>query len=240
MRRPSSTFNVNTVLHATIKVIEDQGGKFVSAQKSRETGDLPTSHFVIQKLQSVKNADDLIDPKNQEEVQAIIKHYKESPAVDDFATKVKEILTVGVVSERMIAFIVALPHMYSQKKDRIVKLAKIADKYTSSTYIGEIGQREEFFVKLVETQEFVKTDPNTGVTQNLRIYKVADQLGNYGYFFAKAGSLADAEGKPIVDLYDCFLMKATPKNHAVGRTGIKETQFSRVRIVQNIGKGSEE
>lgn len=236
LRRPTAVFDIDSVLHATLAVMKERSGEFVSQKKSQETGAMPTSKFVLQKLRSDPASDRFNLPEFDEEVRLIKSHFIADPNIahDEFITKVKEILATGVVTERMIGFVVALPHLYHQKVNRASALTKIADKYSQSSYIGEIGTREEFFVKLVATHQFEKEG------QNLTLYKVADQLGNFGFFFAKTGTLNDEEGKPIVDLYDCFLMKATPKKHEIGKTGVRETQFSRVRIIENVGKGSNE
>jgi hypothetical protein len=241
MRRTSAVYNVKVVLHATLVVMEEHGGEFISGKRATSTGELPTSHFVVKKLQSVPH-ESLINAANDGFVQEILSHFKSvisPPEPDDFLTKVKEILSIGSVSERMIGFIVALPHTYNQHKNRVGNLSRIADKYAQSNYIGEVGNREEFFVKLIDTNNIQKKD-NNGSVQDLTIYRVTDQLGNYGYFFSKLGSLSNLDGTPIIKKFDCFLMKATPKKHGVGNNGIKETQFSRVRIIENVGKGSEE
>lgn len=241
MRRTTAVYNVKVVLHATLVVMEEHGGQFISGKKAEQTGELPTSHFVVKKLQTAPH-ESLINMANDALVQEVITHFKSvaTPASgDDFLTKVKEILSIGSVSERMVGFVVALPHMYTQRKERVGNLSRIADKYAQSNFIGEVGNREEFFVKLIDTTDIQKKD-DSGAVQNLTIYRVTDQLGNYGYFFSKLGSLANLDGTPIIKHFDCFLMKATPKKHGVGNSGIKETQFSRVRIIQNIGKGSEE
>lgn len=236
LRRPTAVFDIDSVLHATLAVMKERGGEFISAKKAAETGGTPTSKWVLQKLRSDPANSKFSLPEFEEEVRAIRDHFwmDPNPSSDYFISRVKEILGTGVVTETMIGFIVALPHLYTQKVKRTSELSKIADKYSQSSYIGEIGTRDEFFVKLVSVHNFEKEG------QQLTLFKVADQLGNFGFFFAKAGTLNDADGKPIIDIFDCFLMKATPKKHEIGKTGVRETQFSRVRIIENVGKGSNE
>lgn len=233
IRRPTSVFDVDSVLHATLLVLKETG-KFVSNKTSLDTGETPTSKFVIQKLKSIMNTKFIV-PEFEEKVKQIKEHFLSLPAHgDDFMNQVKEILLTGSVTEKRVSIVVYLPYMFEKKENRINELSKIAEKYSNSNYIGEIGTREEFFVKLISIYNFEKDG------EKLVLYKVVDKQGNYGFFFSKDGSLKDQDGKPIIDLYDCFVMKATPKKHEIGKSGIKETQFSRVRIIQNVGKGSKE
>lgn len=241
LRRPASVYNVATVLHATLVAMDEHGGKFVSSKQAGSSGALPTSHFVLEKLRTTEHSQ-LINLNKADYVVDVMYHFKNLPdnPTDDFNTRVKEILNTGVVSERMVGFIVALPHLYDTKRSRTTKLSKFAERYSSSKYIGELGQREEFIVKVLDKQIIHKKNDD-GTTQDLELYKVGDQLGNFGFFFAKVGTLVDLDGAPMLDKYDCIVMKATPKKHQVSRdSGIRETQFSRVRVAQHIGKGSEE
>jgi hypothetical protein len=237
LRRPTAVFDIDSVLHATLQVMEDRGGEFISGKKAQETGQTSTAKFVIQKIQNNPDGTKIFIPKWAEKAEEIKNHFRLTVNTegDEFISRVKEILATGIVTERMIGFIVALPSLYERKVSRVTELTKVADKYATSNYIGEIGTREEFFVKLLSVKSGIIKD---GV--DITVYKVADQLGNYGYFFAKTGTLNDEDGLPIVKPFDCFLMKATPKKHEIGKSGVRETQFSRVRILQNVGEGSSE
>jgi hypothetical protein len=225
------------VLHATLTVLEEQNGVFVSNAKAQDTGATKTSVLVIKKMaEKVNELDSLIRDENKEEVKAIVDHYlsvEEDPE-NNYITKVKEILRIGSVSSNYIPYLVALVPSYQKIKDRTKTLAKISDRYGNSKHLGTIGVREEFFVKLISMHHFERDG------KALTTYKVADQLGNLGYFFANDTALRDEKGEPLIELFDCFVMKAIPKNHGVGKEGYKETQFTRVQIVENLGKGSEE
>jgi len=149
-----------------------------------------------------------------------------------------------MVSKKMIGFIVALPQMYHTILLRVEKLIKIADKYQSNSYMGTIGDREDFTVKLVSVKKCSKVSELSGNMEIFYLYHVVDRLGNIGFFFHKQPP-ADKEPQGIdfliIKLWDCFEMRATPKKQEPNKeTGIKETQFSRIEITELIGPGTEE
>jgi hypothetical protein len=155
---------------------------------------------------------------------------------------VHRLLATGMVSNRMIGFIVALPWMYSNLYNRTSKLMKIAEKYAQSNYIGTIGLRETFLMKVLDVSKFKKTKTDT-TEEEYYIYRLSDRLGNFGFFFSKyppSDVISNTECLPI-KIWDCFEMKATPKKMGPNKeTGIKETQFADVIVTEFIGPGSEE
>jgi hypothetical protein len=144
----------------------------------------------------------------------------------------------------MIAFIVALPWMYENLHDRVSKLMQIAEKYANSNYIGEIGVRDNFIMKCLDVQEYKRKDETTGEDNIFYIYRIVDRIGNYGFFFSEyppAKNMTSSLEHLIIDVWDCFEMRANPKKMEPNReTGIKETQFNRVTITEFIGPGTEE
>ena len=92
-------------------------------------------------------------------------------------------------------------------------------------FIGKEGERGEFFVKLVNSRYISSRD--------FTVYNIVDQKGNLGVIFGN--ELADADGRVVV-VGDCFLARMTPKRHQISEYHRgKETQFNRVKILQNVG-----
>jgi hypothetical protein len=248
LRKPTTVFDIHDVLYATLKVMDDRNG-YVSKKTADVSGECPTSQFVLSFLKEVSISSsgfpDEIKQKYFNKVSEIITHFSQPPADmnDEFLRKVYEFFITRSVSDRMIGFIVALPSMYEHLHQRTSSLMKIAEKYSTSNYMGEIGVRDVFFVKLLDVQEFHKEDDN-GVDQLLYIYRVSDKIGNIGFFFSKNppvdNETSTVEKLPIKKFH-CFEIKATVKKQMPNRdTGIKETQFTRVRIVEVVGEGTEE
>jgi hypothetical protein len=245
-RKTSSVYKLTDILHATIKVIGDRG-EYVSKKASDASDKLgpPTTQFVLQILNDPDLLKTAILTTSKENVAEIVSYFSLPPrTTDEFSQTVYSLFGTGMVTERMVGYIVALPWMYKNLSCRASKLIKIADKYSSSNYMGQLGVRDSFFVKLVEVIQITKPNEE-GMPETFFIYKVADQIGNFGLFFSKQPP-ADSDFKTVVEhlpikVWDCFEMRATPKKMEPNKeTGIKETQFSRIRIVDVIGQGTEE
>ena len=90
-------------------------------------------------------------------------------------------------------------------------------------YIGKLGTKDEFFVKLVRVIE--KGD--------YKIHRIVDRNGNRGFFYKFKGS--------EINVNECFLMKATVARHTVSTYDSgKDTYFNRVEIISNHGSKNEE
>ena len=226
-------FEILEVLEATLKVMEDRG-EYISQKSSKNNGETPTSHFVIQYLKNGldKTVEMAKFSEKAEEMRAYFSVVPKDPN-DGFLKKVYELMQIRTVSEKMIGFIVALPNMYEHTLGRANKLMNIAQKYSQSSYIGTIGIRDIFIVKVVDIVEMTKISNTTGEKETFFLYRVSDRLGNMGLFFKNE--------KSDMELWDCFEMRATPKKQEPNtKTGIKETQFIQVQITEYIGRGTEE
>jgi len=91
-------------------------------------------------------------------------------------------------------------------------------EWPNSEYIGTIGKRDTFFIKIKEIRE----------TQYGNIYIVSTRAGCRATFFGNPMHGVDGADKQIGD---CFTVKATPKKHDINTfDGIKETRLNRVRV----------
>lgn len=90
-----------------------------------------------------------------------------------------------------------------------------------SQFIGEIGKREEFFIKFVDIRWIARLGSN--------VINIVDSNGNYGVYFSK-------EAPPGIFVGDCAVIKMTPKKQEIStfHQG-KETTFSRIRLIENVG-----
>lgn len=247
MKKAPVVYNVRDVLFITLKVIRETG-EFVSAKKAEASAGqkTPTSAFVLQQMksQNMAHIKTMAPMEDCTLVDEILNHFSQEVEAnhDKFLRAVLPLVRLGTVTDRMIGFIVALPATYDAKFGRAQKLIQFAQRYAASKYIGEVGTCAEFVVKVIEIFDFMKAE------EKIYGYRVSDQDGNIGIFFSKEPpennvGFATTAPRPGLGLrlFDCFIMKATPKGFGVNKnSGVKETQFSRVRVVENIGPGSAE
>jgi len=237
LRKPITVFNIIDVLCVTLQTIEDRG-KYVSQKTSDSTGEVSTTKFVVNHLKTSDLDLKELYSKYLDKTNEIRKHFSSPPIEQDkFLETIYNLFSIGMVSEKMIGYIVALPSMYETMYQRTAKLLKIADKYAASSYMGEIGKQDIFTVKLLEVLEFSKKEQEV-----FFLYRVSDILGNLGFFFSKIPPVNYPGDLTLpIKLWDCFEMRATPcKIEPNKETGIKETQFSKIEIIEIIGKGTEE
>src|ERR1017187_6512067 len=99
IRKPSKVHSVKNVLLATLIVLKEKG-EFVPVKEL--SGKISTSQYVIQKL---KNEIGNFDPTLMDDVDQIFDYFLTSTKQAEFDCKVREILNIGVVNERMIGFV---------------------------------------------------------------------------------------------------------------------------------------
>ena len=144
--------------------------------------------------------------------------------VDNFSDLKDYSYTVSELSE--------LTQEKDDLKDRIVKVdyqGQIAE-CRNSEYIGTIGNREEFFVKIIKKFEVA----STGGTA----FKFRTRTGNLGIFYLNASVETDDE--IVGGVGDCIRIKGTPKRQEVSayqddtfnNEFLKVTQLNRVEILK--------
>jgi hypothetical protein len=242
-RKTSTVYNIDDVLHATMKIIEDRPGGYISQKAAGITGEVPTSQFVLQLLRT-GSVGSYHNVKYDARIEEIKFHFSNPPGDnDEFLNTVYQLFCTGMVSENKIGYIAALPTMYESMKGRTTKLMKIAEKYSTSNYMGEIGKPDSFAVKLVDITDFKQTNIISGEQEKHYLYRVTDRIGNCGLIFSvfppreTPGTSETAAFK----LWDCFEFKGTPKKQEPNKdTGIKETVFGNVTVTEMIGQGTEE
>jgi hypothetical protein len=211
-------YNVADVVQCAIGVIEKNG--FVS--KKEATADKPSTASIIQQQLLNLDASEFSEAYQGFFVEAVelIEWAKEN-LKGDFGRSTIEIINKGAITLPQVAFLATLPNQKKIVDEREAAKAEQSKETASSEWFGTVRKRGEFFVKLVKK----KYVPN----YDSYIYNITTREGNLGSFFSK-NEFELSEG-------DCFIMKATPKNHVVSTWhGGKETQFNRVVIKEVIGK----
>lgn len=92
-----------------------------------------------------------------------------------------------------------------------------------SIHIGTIGERQEFFLKLVKTKETSKG------------YDVISFLDKDNNEIVAYGHLPEEEGELLIENQDCVLLKASIIRHQSSRMGDPQTIINRLKFIQNFG-----
>lgn len=139
----------------------------------------------------------------------------------DFGRSTLEIINKGQITIPQVAFLATLPNQKMIVDEREKVREEQSKETATSEWFGTLKKRGDFFVKLTQKKYVPSYDSY--------IYNIVTRDGNLGSFFSKNDFELSAG--------DCFLMKATPKNHIVSSWhGGKETQFNRVVIKEKMGK----
>ena len=141
-------------------------------------------------------------------------------ASDGYDSKVKSIYSAIQVADSDIPLAVSTIGMY----DRSLQQKKLDEIVADSEYVGELEKRDEFFVKLID--KINRAD--------YIMYKCITKEHNLCIFTKSINSSPNFE----VELGDCFLIKATPKEHNRSQydSGAKQTKFNRVAFIKNYGQ----
>ena len=142
------------------------------------------------------------------------------PSPDGYEFKVRNIYSAIQVADKDIPLAVSTIGMY----DRSLQKKKMDDIIADSVYVGELEKRDEFFVKLIDK---INRD-------DYIMYKCITKEHNLCIFTKSINSSPNFE----VELGDCFLIKATPKEHNISQydSGAKITKFNRVTFIKNYGQ----
>ena len=140
---------------------------------------------------------------------------------NDFFYSLRDILSKEEITSNQFGFIACLPFLKRQAEGREAQKQELAKTTANSEWIGKVGKRSEFFVKLTSKRFLNNYDS--------WIYSTVTKEGNLGVFFSQK-DFEIVEG-------DCFVMKATPKRHQISNFhGGKETMFNRVVLKEVVGQ----
>jgi hypothetical protein len=106
--------------------------------------------------------------------------------------------------------------LYNQKLNEEEFKEMVGD----SKHLGAIGDRGEWFVKLIGFREMFN---DIGGYQ----YRVVNRLGDLGLFYSKHDF--------NIEISDCFLFSGRIKDHIEWK-GVNQTVWSHVKIKENVGR----
>ena len=214
----NKTYSVKSVVMLGLKFVKEHG--FVSVSDARAKEIFSTSHYVKHAL-----LDDPLDRlpnwKSSKEVDEVIEYVQtynsssNNPTAGDYYEKLIEVYHKLEVTYKEVAMVVSALAFFNNPK---LPSSDYNDMIANSKYIGELKERDNFFVKLLK--EMPK--------QDYWIYKFITRDGSLGYFF-KNDKLDVVQG-------NCFLFKGTPIEHAEDRYDkVPCTKFNRIAHVEDYG-----
>ena len=135
----------------------------------------------------------------------------------DYYEKLVKVYSKPEVKYEEIGMVVSALAFFNNPK---VSNSDYRDMIVNSKYIGELKNRDNFFVKLLK-ETFLQQ-------QNCYVYKFITREGDLGFFFK--------EEKLDLISGDCFMFKGTPIEHKEDRYDkVPCTKFNRVAHVKNFG-----
>jgi hypothetical protein len=231
-----TTYPLLRVLEAAIQVYENDG-RYISKEEAANNNTVCSASKIL----ALVNSGYIATPAQIAETTEIIKKFADiDPKDNGYLIRVKADLNAAIaavpspeestIKPNSLGVWAALPQIYSRMKKHEAENKVAAEQGKNSDYIGNVGDRKEYFVKLTDKKFFQKIG-----MEGCNIFFLIDRFGNVGLFY-RNGDLTDEAGG-AVNIGDCFLMKATIKDLRVSQfSGNKETVFNRVKILENKGQ----
>ena len=162
-------------------------------------------------------------------VEYVDKLYKvalgESSFDQEYVIPIRNCINTNNTDSKMVGKVASIVNLYN-KNQYFKKFA-----YTESP-IGVVGERDDFFVKLIDRKAINEKD----------VFKVVTRDGRLGSFWALPDVSAES-GKPgLLDIGDCVVIRATPKKYEHNKYDkMKMTTFGgRIQVKENVGQTREE
>jgi len=233
METTHQTFPTDIVIKQTLFQVQNDGEYRKSdALQSGNSTPMRVKQFLVVESQSDFSDIQYSDSIN-DQYTAIIdfvnKLYKDALGggsfEKDYIHPIRECIVSNDTESLMVGKVASIVNFYNQY-EYFKKFAY------SEEPIGTIGEREDFFVKLIDRRSVNDKD----------VFKVVTRDGRLGTFWADPDISADS-GKPgLLDIGDCLVIRVTPKNYEHNKYDkMKMTTFGgRIQIKENVGQTREE
>tara|TARA_Y100000296_G_scaffold7044_1_gene8462 strand:+ start:5151 stop:5846 length:696 start_codon:yes stop_codon:yes gene_type:complete len=141
----------------------------------------------------------------------------------DFDIALRSVFSNTLLTEKQVSIAVCAAQAWKNKKRWDMVAEENKKKNAGSKFLGEIGKRAEFFIKVIG-----KKDISTQFGEST-VFNVIDREGNLGVWFSNPGKID-------LEVNDCALIKATVKHHGENLyKGGRETLWNRVKVLNNAG-----
>ena len=143
----------------------------------------------------------------------------------DYVLPIRECIVSNDTESLMVSKVASIVNFYNQYE----YFKKFA--YAENP-IGTIGERDDFFVKLIDRRSVNDKD----------VFKVVTRDGKLGTFWANPHLNAESGKAGQLDIGDCMVIRVTPKKYEHSKYDkMKMTTFGgRIQVKENVGQSREE
>lgn len=203
-------------------------GEFTGNSKSGFRGDNPGYKSTKDKVHGYfeREIRQQLDNKVLTEAQTIVEYFKSvTDPKTDFMTACVRIANKddGQIPKNDIGYAVAMVPVYRSMQKR----SQFEEEYGNSDYVGVVGKRKNFFIKLLEKKYLQSHDSY--------IYTFVDRRKNV----VKTWVTMDKDEEWNMKVNDCVDLDGFVRVHEANKyTKIRETYINRVKIIENKGAAS--
>ena len=198
--------------------------KFCEVESQADFSGIAYSDSIISQYSNIV---DYVDGlyKESRKTSCLNPDYVESSFEKDYVHPIRECIVSNDTESLMVGKVASIVNFYNQY-EYFKKFAY------SEEPIGTIGEREDFFVKLIDRRSVNDKD----------VFKVVTRDGRLGSFWAMPYINADS-GKPgNLDIGDCMVIRLTPKKYEHSKYDkMQMTTFGgKIQVKENVGQTREE
>jgi len=233
METTHQTFPTDIVIKQTLFQVQNDGEYRKSdALQSGNSTPMRVKQFLVVESQSDFSDiqyNDSINDQYTAIIDFVNKLYKdalgEGSFEKDYIHPIRECIVSNDTESLMVGKVASIVNFYNQY-EYFKKFAY------SEEPIGTIGEREDFFVKLIDRRSVNDKD----------VFKVVTRDGRLGTFWAMPHINAESGKTGQLDIGDCLVIRVTPKNYEHNKYDkMKMTTFGgRIQIKENVGQTREE
>lgn len=233
METTHQTFPTDIVIKQTLFQVQNDGEYRKSdALQSGNSTPMRVKQFLVVESQSDFSDiqyNDSINDQYTAIIDFVNKLYKdalgEGSFEKDYIHPIRECIVSNDTESLMVGKVASIVNFYNQY-EYFKKFAY------SEEPIGTIGEREDFFVKLIDRRSVNDKD----------VFKVVTRDGRLGTFWAMPHINAESGKAGQLDIGDCLVIRVTPKNYEHNKYDkMKMTTFGgRIQIKENVGQTREE
>ena len=233
METTHQTFPTDIVIKQTLFQVQNDGEYRKSdALQSGNSTPMRVKQFLVVESQSDFSDiqyNDSINDQYTAIIDFVNKLYKdalgEGSFEKDYIHPIRECIVSNDTGSLMVGKVASIVNFYNQY-EYFKKFAY------SEEPIGTIGEREDFFVKLIDRRSVNDKD----------VFKVVTRDGRLGTFWAMPHINAESGKAGQLDIGDCLVIRVTPKNYEHNKYDkMKMTTFGgRIQIKENVGQTREE
>jgi hypothetical protein len=218
MTTDNNKFNLLEVVSIAVSIIE-KDGEFIGNSNTGYAGDLPgfrsTKDKVITFLKKFEGT--AVTEAHVAKAKEVIKYFSDCVTDNQFMQTLNKLSSEETIENKMIGYAVAMVPTYD-------KSMKDLEFLKNSDYVGVVGTRENFFIKLI-SKKYIRG-------AECYLYTFMDRRQN----IVKTWVTMDKEQSFNLNVNDCVDLDAYVKKHEANKlNSVRETYINRIKIIDNKG-----